>query len=455
MQGPYIRKYGVETKIPFVLYEVDGVDLRVDAADGGSDCTIMKDEGAEATCENDFVDEGNGYSITLTATEMTAARIVVYVIDSATKVWLDDSIVIETYGNASAQHAIDLDDSVRAGLTALPSANADAAGGLPISDAGGLDLDTKLANTNEITTARMGALTDWINGGRLDSILDIIAADTTTDIPGTLTTIAGYIDTEIQAIIDAIAALENLSTAEAEAACDASLEAINLDHLMKEPVSNRDTMPEVVDDTVLANIMTKTDGDTSDFDHATDSLEAIKDASSGNITDIMGTALTETTEGNLAANLSTFLDNADSLTAKTVDDVGAPAAGGGSPLVLGAGDVGDWKKDAEVHFTWNTIDRSGASIAPSTAGTLRVYKDDGTGEVTAPTGITDSRAFDGVVGLHECTIDTRANTFYEKDKNYSVVLVGAVIDTKTVNAKIASFSIENRWANVHFEYGGK
>lgn len=67
-------------------------------------------------------------------------------------------------------------DSVRAGLTALPNAAADAAGGLPVSDAGGLDLDTKLENANEITAARMGALTDWIDGGRLDLILDIIAA---------------------------------------------------------------------------------------------------------------------------------------------------------------------------------------------------------------------------------------------------------------------------------------
>lgn len=58
--------------------------------------------------------------------------------------------------------------------TALPDAAADAATGLPISDAGGLDLDTKLANTNEITVARMGALTDWINGGRLDLLLDTI-----------------------------------------------------------------------------------------------------------------------------------------------------------------------------------------------------------------------------------------------------------------------------------------
>ena len=177
MQGPFLRKYGVQTTINFHLFEIDGVDFRVDAADGGTDCSIMKDEGAEATCTNDFADEGTGYSLVLTATEMQAARIVVYVIDSATKVWLDTAIVVETYGNASAMHAVDLDDSVRAGLTALPNAAADAAGGVPISDAGGLDLDTKLANTNEVTVARMGALTDWINGGRLDLILDIIAAD--------------------------------------------------------------------------------------------------------------------------------------------------------------------------------------------------------------------------------------------------------------------------------------
>ena len=70
--------------------------------------------------------------------------------------------------------------SVTRGLagTALPAAAADSAGGLPISDAGGLDLDAKLANTNEVTAARMGALTDLIDGGRLDLILDAIVADT-------------------------------------------------------------------------------------------------------------------------------------------------------------------------------------------------------------------------------------------------------------------------------------
>ena len=39
---------------------------------------------------------------------------------------------------------VDLEDGVRGGLTALPNAAADAAGGLPISDAGGLDMDTGL-----------------------------------------------------------------------------------------------------------------------------------------------------------------------------------------------------------------------------------------------------------------------------------------------------------------------
>lgn len=57
-----------------------------------------------------------------------------------------------------------------------------------------------------------------------------------------------------------------------------ALTAINLDHLMKEPVADSDVLAEVVDDTVLANIMTKTDGDTSDFNFATDSLEAIRDS---------------------------------------------------------------------------------------------------------------------------------------------------------------------------------
>ena len=52
-------------------------------------------------------------------------------------------------------------------LLALPAVAPDGAGGLPISDAGGLDMDAILADTNELQT-------DWANGGRLDLLLDAI-----------------------------------------------------------------------------------------------------------------------------------------------------------------------------------------------------------------------------------------------------------------------------------------
>lgn len=92
--------------------------------------------------------------------------------------------------------------------TALPDAAADAAGGLPVSDAGGLDLDTQLANTDEITAARMGALTDWIDGGRLDLIIDDILGDTGTTLPANQTLIYDRIGApagaDVAADIDAL-----------------------------------------------------------------------------------------------------------------------------------------------------------------------------------------------------------------------------------------------------------
>jgi hypothetical protein len=110
MPDHYLRKYGVATTIDFQLYKLDGTGLKVDAASATGDIKIMKDEGAEANTTADaFVDEGQGYSLALTATEMTAARVVIYIVDlSAPQVWLDKVLIIETYGNASAQHIFDL-----------------------------------------------------------------------------------------------------------------------------------------------------------------------------------------------------------------------------------------------------------------------------------------------------------------------------------------------------------
>lgn len=49
----------------------------------------------------------------------------------------------------------DPEDTVRLGLTALPNAAADAAGGLPISDAGGLDMDAILVDTNALNDTKI------------------------------------------------------------------------------------------------------------------------------------------------------------------------------------------------------------------------------------------------------------------------------------------------------------
>jgi len=177
MGQKYLRKYGVEATFDFTLYEIDGVDFKVDAVHVAGDTKIMKDEGAEANTTNAFTDEGQGYSLVLTATEMQAARIVVYVVDQGTKAWLDDYLVVETYGNASAQHAVDLNDSVRAGLTALPNAAADAVGGLPISDAGGLDLDAILADTSELQTDDVPGLIAALNDISAQNVTDDLLAE--------------------------------------------------------------------------------------------------------------------------------------------------------------------------------------------------------------------------------------------------------------------------------------
>jgi len=88
--------------------------------------------------------------------------------------------------------AFDPSDAVRLGITALPNAAADAAGGLAISDAGGLDLDTKLANTNEITSARLSEL-DAVTAGKMANQVDVVEAKTSE-----LTfTVANQVDTNV------------------------------------------------------------------------------------------------------------------------------------------------------------------------------------------------------------------------------------------------------------------
>lgn len=101
-----VRAYNTAATVDFCLFVTDATvgAVKVESAVHASgDTYIMKDEGAEANTTNGFVDEGSCYSIALTATEMQAARIVLNIEDQSTKTWADKCVVIETFGNASAQ----------------------------------------------------------------------------------------------------------------------------------------------------------------------------------------------------------------------------------------------------------------------------------------------------------------------------------------------------------------
>jgi len=156
-----MRKYGVETVFNFAVYNPDGVDLDTDWVPAQADCELMKNEGASTMCTNTAADEGVTYSLTLTATEMQCAHGLIKVQDAATKVILDIVLTFDTYGDASAQHAVDFDDSVRAGLTALPNAVVDGANGLATSAGGATGIDD-LATPTNITAGTIDTVTNGV-----------------------------------------------------------------------------------------------------------------------------------------------------------------------------------------------------------------------------------------------------------------------------------------------------
>ena len=169
----YTQSEGTAARRRFPLYLVDATDgLTPETGETGGQPQISKGGGAWVNTTATLTAVGNGYYyVELTATELDTLGIISVRYKSANtaEANMDGQVVV-----------FNIYDAVRLGLTALPNAAADAAGGLPISDAGALDLDAKLAATNEITAARMGALTDWIDGGRLDLILDSVLDDTGT-----------------------------------------------------------------------------------------------------------------------------------------------------------------------------------------------------------------------------------------------------------------------------------
>lgn len=110
----FLNKYGVARHIYIPIIKRGVVDFAVGAdwTPVAGDVKISKDGGAAANVTNlpTAITLGNTamWDFSITATEMQAAQIHISVADSATKAVEDTMFIIETYGNASGQHAFDL-----------------------------------------------------------------------------------------------------------------------------------------------------------------------------------------------------------------------------------------------------------------------------------------------------------------------------------------------------------
>jgi len=182
-------------------------------------------------------------------------------------------------------------DAIKAQTDLLPSDPADASVVAGLIATAQADLTTLVARLtalraaalDEVTSARMGALTDWINGGRLDLLLDAVKAvtdalpnagaltslaqDATVAKASALSTAQTSIDdlptnaelatalgTADDAVLAAIAALNNLSQANIRTAL--GMASANLDTQLADLPTNAElaTALAAADDAVLAAI---------------------------------------------------------------------------------------------------------------------------------------------------------------------------------------------------------
>jgi hypothetical protein len=180
-----LYKYGVAVHLykPIVKRGVVDFAVSADWTPAAGDVKISKDGGAAANVTNlpTAITMGNTamWDYSLTATEMQAAKVRITVADSATKAVEDQMFEIDTYGNASAQHAVDLSDAVRAGLTALPNVASGSAGAIPTTGTGANQVNVAGGRVDSNLLASGGYVfpTGTATGGAASSIT--LAAGTT------------------------------------------------------------------------------------------------------------------------------------------------------------------------------------------------------------------------------------------------------------------------------------
>ena len=198
-----VRAYNVGTTLYFPLVDKGFTDFEatpVPIATG--DAQISKDGGAFANTGSNFAHEGGGiYSLALTGTELSCRVAVVKIVDqTGTKEWEDQCIVIMTVNHASAEipSIWSQPQSIAAGAITATSIASDAITAAKIA-------------TGAITAAKFAAGAIDAAAIATDAIdADALKADAVTEIQSglatasALTTVAGYLDTEIATILAAV-----------------------------------------------------------------------------------------------------------------------------------------------------------------------------------------------------------------------------------------------------------
>jgi len=270
--------------------------------------------------------------------------------------------------------------------TALPDAAADAAGGLPISDAGGLDLDTQIGTDVDAILVDTAELqTDWTNGGRLDLLIDAIKA-VTDNLPnsGALTDLATAAALAVvDGIVDAIKAVtDNLPNSGALTDLASAADLATVAGYIDTEVAAIKTTTDKLDDTL------EDDGGTYRFtQNALEQAPSAGDATAANqttiithLTDLKGTGFVKDTDsmvdlGHTGADGDTLEDLSDQL-----DNISTTAGAGAVTWTVTIEDGNsDPVNDADV---WVTSDQAGTNVLASgetdSSGQVTFYLDTGT-----------------------------------------------------------------------------
>lgn len=108
-----LKKWGQSAYVEFPLIKRDYVDFSGGLSFASGDVKLSLDRAAFANSTNLPTDEGYGfYSLSLTSGELGCSNLMISIQDqSSPKLFEDQALIIDTYGNTNAEHAFDLDSS--------------------------------------------------------------------------------------------------------------------------------------------------------------------------------------------------------------------------------------------------------------------------------------------------------------------------------------------------------